>query len=216
MSDYDDEELDVLDLDTEDEDDDDVEDVDDVEDDFDDDDDDDDDFDDDFDELEDATDDDVDFVLAAYREDGNTVVVALDLEMANDLDEMINHLRRLPADAGAIGMLSLVEEVFVMVRVRGAMVQVFLSDGTAAYDWPIARDILDYLGIDDPPEGDDDDDVVPVGDSEILRDLGVGDFDLEQLAEDFDISSDEALLQLADRIGMGPQVRATVREEFED
>ena len=210
MSDYDDEELDALDLDTEDD-----EDVDDDEgDDFDDED--DDDFDDDYDELEDATDDDVDFVLAGYREDGNVVVVPLDLEMANDLDEMINHLRRLPADAGAIGLLSLVEEVFVMVRVRGAMVQVFLSDGTAAYDWPIARDILDYLGIDDPPEGEDDDDVVPVGDSEILRDLGVGDFDLEKLAEDFDVSSDEALLQLADRIGMGPQVRATVREEFED
>lgn len=209
MSDYDDEELDDLDLDTEDEADGDAEDE---GDDFD-----DDEFDDDdYEELEDATDDDVDFAVAAYREDGNTVVVALDLEMANDLDEMINHLRRLPGDAGAIGMLSLVEEIFVIVRVRGAVVQVFLSDGTAAYDWPIARDILDYLGIDDPPEGEDEDDVEPVGDSEILRDLGVGDFDLEQLAEDFDISSDEALLQLADRIGMGRQVRATVREEFED
>ncbi|MPN29098.1 hypothetical protein SDC9_176549 [bioreactor metagenome] len=137
--------------------------------------------------------------------------------MANDLDEMINHLRRLPGEAGAMGMLSLVEEVFVIVRVRGAIVQVFLSDGAAADEWPIARDILDYLGIDEIPGGDEDEDeVVPIGDSEILRDLGVGDFDLEQLAEDFDTTSDEALLQLADRIGMGPQVRATVQEEFGD
>ncbi len=203
MSDYDDEELDVLDLDSEDEGDEDDDLYDDEDD-------------DDFGELEDATDDDVDFVVAAYREEGSPVVVALDLEMANDLDEMINQLRRLPGEAGAIGMLSLVEEIFVIVRVRGAIVQVFLSDGAAAYDWPIARDILDYLGIDDPPEGEDEDDVEPVGDSEILRDLGVGDFDLEQLAEDFETTSDEALLQLADRIGMGPQVRATVREEFED
>ncbi|SDB80801.1 putative tRNA adenosine deaminase-associated protein [Raineyella antarctica] len=205
VADYDDEELDDLDLDTEEEVDEDDDDQ--FDDDFD---------EDDYEEIEDATDDDVDFAVAAYREDGNTVVVALDLEMANDLDEMINHLRRLPGEAGAMGMLSLVEEVFVIVRVRGAVVQVFLSDGAAAYDWPIARDILDYLGIDEPPEGEDEDDVEPVGDSEILRDLGVGDFDLEQLAEDFDTSSDEALLQLADRIGMGPQVRATVREEFED
>jgi len=203
VSDYDDEELDVLDLDSEDEGDEDDDLYDDEDD-------------DDFGELEDATDDDVDFVVAAYREEGSPVVVALDLEMANDLDEMINQLRRLPGEAGAIGMLSLVEEIFVIVRVRGAIVQVFLSDGAAAYDWPIARDILDYLGIDDPPEGEDEDDVEPVGDSEILRDLGVGDFDLEQLAEDFETTSDEALLQLADRIGMGPQVRATVREEFED
>lgn len=211
MSDYDDEELDDLDLDSEDE-------LDDDDDRFEDDDIDEDD-DDDYEELDDATDEDVDFVVAAYREDGNPVVVALDLEMANDLDEMINHLRRLPGEAGAMGMLSLVEEVFVIVRVRGAIVQVFLSDGAAADEWPIARDILDYLGIDEIPgdgDGDDEDEVVPIGDSEILRDLGVGDFDLEQLAEDIDTSSDEALLQLADRIGMGPQVRATVQEEFED
>lgn len=208
MADYDDEELDDLDLDTEDEVDGDDDDDDQFED---------DDFDDDdYEEIEDATDDDVDFAVATYREDGNPVVVALDLDMANDLDEMINHLRRLPGDAGAIGMLSLVEDVFVIVRVRGAVVQVFLSDGAAGDEWPIARDILDYLGIDEIPETEDEDDVVPVGDSEILRDLGVGDFDLEQLAEDFDTTSDEALLQLADRIGMGPQVRATVRSEFED
>ena len=202
MSDYDDEELDDLDLDSD-------EDVDDGVD--------EDDYDDDFDDedIEDATDEDLDFIVAAYREDGNPVVVALDLAMANDLDELINHLRRLPGDAGAIGMLSLVDEVFVLVRVRGAVVQVFLSDGAASDEWPVARDILDYLGLDEAP-GEDEDEVVPVGDSEILRDLGVGDFDLEQLAEDFDTASDEALLQLADRIGMGPQVRATVQEEFED
>lgn len=209
MSDYDDEELDDLDLDSEDE-------LDDDDDQFEDDDIDEDD-DGDYEELDDATDEDVDFVVAAYREDGHPVVVALDLEMANDLDEMINHLRRLPGEAGAIGMLSLVEEVFVIVRVRGAIVQVFLSDGAAADEWPIARDILDYLGIDEiPTDGEDEDDVVPIGDSEILRDLGVGDFDLEQLAEDFDTTSDEALFQLADRIGMGPQLRYTVQEEFED
>ncbi|QGF22891.1 tRNA adenosine deaminase-associated protein [Raineyella fluvialis] len=207
MSDYDDEELDDLDLDSEDE-------LDDDDDQFEDDDIDEDD-DDDYEELDDATDEDVDFVVAAYREDGHPVVVALDLVKANDLDEMINHLRRLPGEAGAMGMLSLVEEVFVIVRVRGAVVQVFLSDGAAADEWPIARDILDYLGLDEAP-GADDDEIVPVGDSEILRDLGVGDFDLEQLAEDIDTSSDEALLQLADRIGMGPQVRSTVQEEFED
>ncbi len=203
MSDYDDEELDDLDLDSD-------EDVDDGVD--------EDDYDDDFDDedIEDATDEDLDFIVAAYREDGNPVVVALDLAMANDLDELINHLRRLPGDAGAIGMLSLVDEVFVLVRVRGAVVQVFLSDVTAGLDWPIARDILDYLGVDEVPESDDEEEVEPAGDSEILRDLGVGDFDLEQLAEDFDIPSSEALLQVADRIGFGPHVRACVEEEFGD
>lgn len=206
MSAYEDEEFDDLELDVDD----------DIDDDDDDDSDDDDDFDDDDEDIEDATDDDVDFVVAAYREDGHPVALALDLEMVNDLDEMIGLLRRLPGDAGAIGLLSLVEDVFVIVRVRGSIVQVFCSDITAGEDWPICRDILDYLGIDDIPDSDDDDEVDPVGDSEILRDLGVGDFDLEQLAEDLDTSSDEALLLICDRVGMGRQVREVVDAEFGD
>ena len=49
-----------------------------------------------------------------------------------------------------MGFVSLVEEVFVIARVRGQHVQVLLSDGSAAGDWPIARDVADYLGEDIP------------------------------------------------------------------
>ena len=102
----------------------------------------------DFDEvdLEDAADDEIDFVLAAYREDGQPYVQSLGKDLANDLDELIVQLRRLPGDAGALGFVSLVEEVFVIARVRGQHVQVLLSDAAAARDWPIARDVVDYLG----------------------------------------------------------------------
>ena len=52
----------------------------------------------DFDEvdLEDAADDEIDFVLAAYREDGQPYVQSLGKDLANDLDELIIQLRRLP------------------------------------------------------------------------------------------------------------------------
>ena len=83
------------------------------------------------DDPEDASDDEIDFVLAAYREDGQPYVQALAKDLANDLDELIVQLRRLPGDAGAIGFVSLVEEVFVIARVRGQHVQVLLSDGGA-------------------------------------------------------------------------------------
>jgi hypothetical protein len=81
------------------------------------------------DELEDAAPDEIDFVLAAYREDGQPMVQALAADLANDLDELIIQLRRLPGDAGAVGFVSLVEEVFAIVRVRGQHVQLLLSDG---------------------------------------------------------------------------------------
>ena len=47
---------------------------------------------------EDATEDDIDLVAALYREDGLPVAVALGTELANDLDELINQLRRIPGD----------------------------------------------------------------------------------------------------------------------
>ena len=86
---------------------------------------------DDDDDLEDAAEDEIDFVLAAYREDGQPYVQALAKDLANDFDELIIQLRRLPGDAGALGFVSLVEEVFVIVRVRGQHVQVLLSDADA-------------------------------------------------------------------------------------
>ena len=104
------------------------------------------------DDLEDAAEDEIDYVLAAHREDGQVHVQALELDLANDLDALIEQLRRLPGDAGALGFVSLVEEVFVIVRVRGQHVQALLSDSAAGGDWPIAHDVLDFLGedVDEP------------------------------------------------------------------
>ena len=164
----------------------------------------DDDDDDDDDEPEDATDDEIDFVLAAYREDGEPRVQELTKELANDLDELIVQLRRLPGDAGAIGFVSLVEEVFVIARVRGQHVQVLLSDATAAAEWPIARDVADYLGEEIPEEEDEPE---PMGDLGILSDLGLSDFDLGAILDDLDMGSDEMLMAVADKIKLNPQFR---------
>lgn len=96
--------------------------------------------------------------------------------LANDFDELITQLRRLPGDAGAVGMVSIDHQFYVIVRVRGRNVQVFLSDATQANDWPIARDVADFLGEDIP---DPDDDPETMGDGDMLADAGLGEFDME-------------------------------------
>lgn len=221
MSEYDDEDLESFELSsrkddprsdlaayTEDLDDFDIDDDDDEDEDEDDDsDDDDDDDDDDFDDLEDALEEDIDLVVAIYREDGLPVASALAKDLANDLDELIAQLRRQPADAGTIGMVSLVGEVFVIVRVRGRNVQAVLSDASAAGDWPLARDVADFLGVEEIPDPDDDDDSEPIGDLALLADLGVSDFDMEAYCSNFDDSSDEVLAQIAQRIAVGQAFR---------
>jgi putative tRNA adenosine deaminase-associated protein len=163
--------------------------------------------DDDFDEvdLEDAADDEIDFVLAAYREDGQPYVQSLGKDLANDLDELIVQLRRLPGDAGALGFVSLVEEVFVIARVRGQHVQVLLSDAAAASDWPIARDVVDYLG--EEPLEDDEEEGEPIGDLGILADLGLSDFDMGAIIDNLDLSSVDMLIEIAGKIKLNPQFR---------
>jgi putative tRNA adenosine deaminase-associated protein len=163
-------------------------------------------------ELEDAAPDEIDFVLAAYREDGQPMVQALVADLANDLDELIIQLRRLPGDAGAIGFVSLVEEVFAIVRVRGQHVQLLLSDGGAATEWPIARDIADMLGEEIPDP--DDEEAEPMGDLGILSDLGISDFDMGTIIDNLDLSSDQMLTEIADKIKIGPQFRKASEVAF--
>jgi putative tRNA adenosine deaminase-associated protein len=164
------------------------------------------------DDLEDAAPDEIDFVLAAYREDGQPMVQALAADLANDLDELIIQLRRLPGDAGAVGFVSLVEDVFAIVRVRGQHVQLLLSDGGAATEWPIARDVADMLGEDIPDP--DEEEAEPMGDLGILSDLGISDFEMGTIIDNLDMSSDQMLTEIADKIKIGPQFRKASEAAF--
>jgi len=167
------------------------------------------------DDLEDAAEDEIDYVLAAYREDGQLRVQSLELDLANDLDALIEQLRRLPGDAGSLGFVSLVEEVFVIVRVRGQHVQALLSDSAAASDWPIAHDVLDFLGEDvDEPEDDEDGELV--GDLDMLADLGLSEFELGTIVDDLDLSSDQMLGAIADRININPEFAQATEAAFQD
>lgn len=180
---------------------DDSEEADDTEDDF-----------DDFDDLEDATEDDVDLVVALYREDGKAVAVPMDVDLANDLDELINQLGRLPGDSGADGWVSVAGEFFVICRVRGRTVEVLLSDVTAANDWPIARDVVDYLGEEMPEE---DDEPAPLGDLSMYAASGLRQFELESIATDYDEDSDVLLGRIAAKLKVKTEFERAV-EAFDD
>lgn len=158
-----------------------------------------DDLDDDEDDYEDATSEEIDFVTALYREDGSPVAMVLPDACANDLDELIAQLRRMPGDTGALGIASVDGEFFVICRSRGRRVQVLLSDSLASSDWPLARDVVDYLGLDVPD--DDEEDSESVGDLDILADLGLSEFDMENVLDDVDEDSGELAHRIVTRIG---------------
>jgi putative tRNA adenosine deaminase-associated protein len=144
----------------------------------------------------------VDFALVAYREEGVWQVQELDEDFAADLDDLAVELRRYPGDGGSLGLLSIDEDFFLLVRVLGAEVRLLLSDVTAATDWPIARSVVEHLDL---PLPDDDEDQEPAGDLGIVADLGMAAMDMGVLLDDSDLYPDEMLLDIAERLGFGPQ-----------
>jgi putative tRNA adenosine deaminase-associated protein len=142
--------------------------------------------------------------MALYREDGIPVATPLETDLANDLDDLIAHLQRLPGDNGASALVSISGEFFAAVRVRGRHVHVVLSDVYSAENWSLARDIVDFLGI-EIPEDDDEDGLV--GDLDLFADQGLSEMELEAICADWDEDSDTLALEIADEIHFGPQAR---------
>ena len=144
----------------------------------------------------------VDFVLVAYREEGVWQVQELAADIIGDIDSLTTELRRWPGDGGALGLVSVDEDFFLVVRVLGERVKILLSDITAATDWPIARSALEHLEIPIPA---DDDEQVPAGDLAIVADLGMGAMDMGALLDDFDLYPAELRGDIAREIGFGSQ-----------
>ncbi len=145
----------------------------------------------------------VDFVVALWRDEGEWAAISLPLESGDGLDELEAALRRLPAPTGAVAFVSVADEFLVICRAVGDRSRLLLTDITAAHDWPIARQVLDRLGI---PVPDDLDDVVPAGDLTLLNDFGLHTDDVSMILDDIDLYPDEIVVTLADRIGVGPAV----------
>jgi putative tRNA adenosine deaminase-associated protein len=144
----------------------------------------------------------VDFAVAAWREDNLWQLVTLPPRATESLDALVDALRAQPGETGVLGFLSVAEEFFIIVRVRGEEVRVLLSDVFAAEDWPLGVDALDRLGIPEDVEGED---AEPAGDLRIVDDLGVGPEEIELLLDDPEMWPDEVLATIAARIGFGEQ-----------
>ncbi|MBM7516970.1 tRNA adenosine deaminase-associated protein [Nocardioides nitrophenolicus] len=142
----------------------------------------------------------VDFAVAAYREEGVWQVAELSPDHAVDVDTLAAALRRFPGDGGAVGLVAVDEDFFVVVRVAGPRTRVLLSDITAATEWEVAAVVVEHLGL---PPVDDEDDPEPAGDLELLSDLGVDAMDLAAILDDDELYPDEMLSEIARALGFG-------------
>lgn len=144
----------------------------------------------------------IDFALAAYREEGVWALEEVAHDVLEDLDAFAAALRRFPGDFGALGLVGVDEDFFLVVRVAGPEVRLLLSDVTAAEEWELASSVVEHLGL---PTPEDDDEPEPAGDLHLLSDLGMSAMDLGALLDDEEeeLYPDEVLSEVARRLGFG-------------
>jgi putative tRNA adenosine deaminase-associated protein len=151
-----------------------------------------------------------DFSVIVYREDEAWEAELLPAALSENLDGLIHALHQQPSIGGTIGLAAVGDDFFVALRVVGSQVSVFLSDLTASVDWPLARQVLEYLDIPVPDDEDDLDQVLPAGDLSIFADLGIDEMELGALSGDLDLFPDEVLASIARRLGFGPALERAV------
>ena len=138
--------------------------------------------------------------MAAYREEGAWQVAELTHDHVEDVATLASALRRFPGDHGAVGLVAIDEDFFVVVRVAGQQTRVLLSDVTAASEWELAASVVEFLHL---PLPDDEDEPEAAGDLELLDDLGLNAMDLAALLDDEDLYPDEMLSDVARQLGFG-------------
>jgi putative tRNA adenosine deaminase-associated protein len=143
-----------------------------------------------------------DFAVVVSREDDVWEAEQLPIALTEDLAGLIHALRQQPSMAGTIGLAAVGDDFFLVLRVLADEVLVFLSDVTASVDWPLARQVVEYLEL-DIPDDEDLDQVLPAGDMSIFVDLGLDEMELGAISGDLDLYPDEMLSKIADSLGFG-------------
>src|SRR6516165_3037674 len=133
-----------------------------------------------------------DFAVIVFREEDQWEADALPATVTADLDDFVQALRRQPSIGGTIGFAGVDDFFFVAVRVLGDDASLFLSDLTAAADYPLARQVLEALDI-PVPSDDELDQVLPAGDLSIFVDLGLEEMELGAVAADLDLYPEDAV-----------------------
>jgi len=146
-----------------------------------------------------------DFAVIVYREEDQWEADVLPTAVTADLDGFIEALSRQPSMGGTIGFAGVGDDFWVAVRVLGEDVSLFLSDLTAAVDYPLARQVLEALDI-PVPSDDDLDQVLSAGDLSIFADLGLDEMELGAVAADLDLYPEDAVAHIAERLRFGDAV----------
>ncbi len=145
------------------------------------------------------------FAITASREAGVWRCGVLPPAVLESVESCLRATRQQPGDGGALGLVNISDEFFVVIRATGGGddVRLLLSDATAALDWDFAADVAQRRDEDVDEESADE--LWPIGDLAILEDLGLPAAELRMIVEDVDLYADEMLGLIARRLGFADE-----------
>jgi putative tRNA adenosine deaminase-associated protein len=149
------------------------------------------------------------YAVAAFREGGAWRCEPMPPSVLDDLGVLLQALRSQPPEGGPFVVANVADEFFLLARQDGAHINLMLSDLTAAVEFPLAAQVLLRLG-EDPPSDDELDEVWPLGDLDLLEDLGLSEDEMEAIVDDLDAFPDEMLAEITERIGLADVFTAAV------
>ena len=139
-----------------------------------------------------------DFGVVAWHEDGHWNLARL--EQTRDFGAVIDRLKSLPVNGGALALISIDEDFFIVARLLGTRMQAMISDVVFALDYEVAAELVEILDL---PYPEEDDAAQPGGDMELLADLGISAMELEAICDDEELYPDEQIEAIAARLGFG-------------
>src|SRR5215468_9730106 len=114
-----------------------------------------------------------DVAVIVYREEDDAWEAdVLPTALTEDLAGLIQALRQQPSIGGTFGLVAVGDDFFVALRAVGGNVAVFLSDLTAALDWPLARQSIQHRES-DLSDDEDIDQVLPAGELSSFADVDI-------------------------------------------
>jgi len=143
-----------------------------------------------------------DIAVAAWHENGRWTLEQL--PDAYELAHIIDRLKSQRTNGGAIALIAIDEEFFMLIRVLGAHISMFLSDATCALDYEVAAEFIELADL---ASVEEDDEPMPVGHLDILADLGMNHMEISALCDDSELFPDEQLDAVATRLGFGEEFR---------
>lgn len=151
----------------------------------------------------------IDFAVAAYREEGQWTVVSLPARAVVTADGFVASLRQLPGEGGVFGIVCIADEFFVLAHTVRDGVRLMISDAIALLDWSLAREAAELIGL----EWDEADveEFEAAGDVSLCADVGLDGAELVMICQDEEMYPDEQVRAIAKRLGFARELTAALR-----